>query len=248
MISKHELNSDCGSVESDFLFFFFPAVIYLILWIQSNKKSGQKLLAARTSVHSNTPGSWRSATHALVPFAAAWAEVRGDISCLAQGHLGHGWRWRWGVPFVSFSPSFLSLIRTPTPPSRSLSGTDLLPFPTTAMTQMRLLYHCQQRLTGLASLSVVVGPSAPASVLRPRSPCWISGPTHCFFFLGWEVFFSFCAITHTRSEGGRSGEKRVPFQLSRASLTSGSVNSNNKKRGGKRTSMWASIRLTYLRL
>lgn len=128
----------------------------------------------------------------LVPFAAAWARVRGDITCLAQGHLEHGLSWclifLFPYPdFFFFSFFFLpssSLWLDHTTP-RSQSGKDLLPFPTTAMTQMRLLYHCQWQLTGSASLTVVVGPWAPASVLKPRSPLnkWAHSP----LLLAWEA-------------------------------------------------------------
>lgn len=55
----------------------------------------------------------------LVPFAAAWARVRGDITCLAQGHLEHGLSWcliflfpylDFFFPFFFFT-QLISLIR-----------------------------------------------------------------------------------------------------------------------------------------
>lgn len=62
---------------------------------------------------------------------------------------------------------------------RSLSGTDALPFPGAAVTQMRLLDHCQRRLTASASPPAAVGPRTPASVLKAHR---ISGPAISFFF------------------------------------------------------------------
>lgn len=55
----------------------------------------------------------------------------------------------WDVPFVSspLPPAGLSGSTTP----RSLSGTDALPFPGAAVSQMRLRDHCQRRLTAPAS-------------------------------------------------------------------------------------------------
>lgn len=44
---------------------------------------------------------------------------------------------------------------------------------------MRLLDHCQRRLTASASPPAAVGARTPASVLKARR---ISGPAICFFF------------------------------------------------------------------
>lgn len=105
-------------------------------------------------------------------------------ACLAQGHLQHTLRWlmsHLSPPHAQIFSQACLTDYTPTPHPRSQSGTDLLPFPTTAETQIRLLYHCQQQLIGLASLAFLVG---PWSVLKHRAACWIIGPIHCFLSPG----------------------------------------------------------------
>lgn len=79
------------------------------------------------------------------------------------------------ICFLPFAPP--AVLTGETTP-RSLSGTDALPFPGAAVTQMRLLDHCQRRLTASASPPAAVGPRTPASVLKARR---ISGPAICFF-------------------------------------------------------------------
>lgn len=86
-----------------------------------------------------------------------------------------------------------------------MSGNVLLTFPTTAVTQMRLLYHCQQQLRGSAHLSVVVEPWAPASVLKARK---ISGRTLCFF-VAWEaVVQKGGGVVMVLERGGRKTAER----------------------------------------
>lgn len=123
-----------------------PIVIYLILYIkQQRTKSGQRLLTACA----NTPGSWHSASAVLyyLPLHEQGLEVTSHA--LHKGTLSTFWDEGGASHFFSSSAQISLLSTLSSSPwwdhttPRSLSVKDLLPFPTTAMTQMRLLYHCQ---------------------------------------------------------------------------------------------------------
>lgn len=177
----------------------------------------------------------------LVLFAADWAEVRGGITRHAKRALcsNRGWDVLCSYCLAQIFPISTPWSDHNIPPPRSQSGDDLLPFPTTAMTQMRLLYHCQQQLLGLASL-VCRGWTLGTCVSAQSAG--VSGPTHCCLSPG-RLLCNNCtrgAVGGGVCFGGLGG--RAPFQLSGTSVTSWSVNSESSRKHPR--GIWSARQIT----
>lgn len=200
-----------------------PVVIYLNVCITENKIRSETACCS----HQHT---WELAQcrHTVVLFTAALSRGERCLYMLCTRAPSDGLMERC---LILLSPHLLlpsSLWSDHTPTQGHRVGNDLLPFPPTAMTHMRLLYHCQRQ----RQLSAADGPWASASVLAPRGAHRISGPTHCCISPG-RVFVQ----KERERRWGVGGEKKEKKEFPPA------VESISDKLVGKEWALCANVHL-----